>query len=287
MKIHSNCRMSVNGKKLLSTAAETGAVRGLGLSNTPTWAFGVLLFVFLMAVSVARPCPAAEPLNLLILGDSLSAAYGLHVDDGWVALLGQRLREQQDRALGAAPAVVITNASISGETTAGGLERLPDLLAEHQPNAVMIALGANDGLRGFPLQDIEDRLVRLVETARAADAEVLLLGVRLPPNYGAAYSEGFQRLFAAVAERTGVALVPRMLEGVSERWDLMQSDGLHPTAAAQPLILDHLWPSVQALLGAASGESAIGLPRHFKSTALADPQAGSSRYEGISHAPWN
>lgn len=210
----------------------------------------------LLAISVARPCAAEEPVKLLVLGDSLSAAHGLTLDDGWVSLLGQRLHQGSHGRIGQAShngaEVTVINASISGETTAGGLERLPGLLAEHQPDAVIIALGANDGLRGFPLADIEDRLVRLVDTARsgaaAREANVLLLGVRLPPNYGAAYSEGFQRLFPAVAERTGVALVPRMLEGVSERWELMQPDGLHPTAEAQPLILDHLWPAVVGLL---------------------------------------
>jgi acyl-CoA thioesterase-1 len=144
----------------------------------------------------------------------------------------------------------VINASISGETTAGGLTRLPALLTTHQPQVVIIALGANDGLRGFSLADIGERLVQLIDTARDAGASVVLVGVRLPPNYGAVYGEGFQRLFAEVAAQTQVALVPRLLAGVAERWELMQSDGLHPTAAAQPLMLDNLWPVLQEVLDA-------------------------------------
>ncbi|WP_242469499.1 arylesterase [Rhabdochromatium marinum] len=203
---------------------------------------------------------AAEPaaVRWLVLGDSLSAAYGLNIRDGWVAQLEQRLSQEGgcrtddpesgvSSANGSAggPGIEVINASISGETTAGGLERLPALLADDHPQAVIIALGANDGLRGFPMADIRERLVQLVLMARKAGASVLLLGVRLPPNYGAVYSEGFQRMYAEVAEQTGVALVPRMLEAVAERWDLMQEDGLHPTAAAQPMILDTLWPAMQ------------------------------------------
>ncbi|MEA3641018.1 MAG: arylesterase [Lamprobacter sp.] len=202
------------------------------------------------AAEAAEPIEAAEPAQaagqtdapvLLVLGDSLSAAYGLPLDQGWVSLLQARIDE---RGL---PHRVV-NAAISGDTVAGGLSRLPALLAEHQPAILLIELGANDGLRGFPPAKIEDDLVTLVEQAQAADAQVVLVGLRLPPNYGPAYTERFQRLFAKAAERTGVALVPRLLAGVAEDLALMQADGLHPTAEAQPMILGTVWPVLEPLL---------------------------------------
>lgn len=179
--------------------------------------------------------------RILVLGDSLSAGYGLKLERGWVSLLQQRLRDS------GRPERVI-NASISGETTAGGEARLASLLDSHQPTVVILELGANDGLRGFSLSRIQAALARLIETARAADARVLLLGVRLPPNYGAAYSQGFQQLFEHLGEQLDVAVVPRMLAGVAEDRGLMQPDGLHPVAEAQPLILDTVWPALLPLL---------------------------------------
>lgn len=181
---------------------------------------------------------------MLVLGDSLSAAYGLDREAGWVSLLAARLRALS-------PEARVVNASVSGETTAGGLSRLPALLDTHQPQVVIIELGANDGLRGFDPALIRDRLARLIETARARGAEVLLLGVRLPPNYGAAYTQGFQAIFQALAETHGVALVPTMLAGIAEDRQLMQADGLHPIAAAQPQILANIWPRLEPLLQAA------------------------------------
>lgn len=208
-----------------------------------------VLLAAILAVCVGFSV-AGEPVRLLVLGDSLSAAYGMTVQDGWVALLERRLRVDRAALPAGFPEVEIVNASISGETTAGGLERLPRLLAEQHPRVVVIALGANDGLRGFSLQEIGERLVRMIAMAENAGATVLLAGIRLPPNYGAAYGDGFQRLFASVAEQTGARLIPRLLEGVAERWDLMQDDGLHPTAAAQPRILDNLWPALREMLHA-------------------------------------
>ena len=202
---------------------------------------------------------AAAPV-MLILGDSLSAAYGMPLDQGWVALLQRRLD-----AIGARWRVV--NASISGDTTAGGLSRLPELLAEHRPALVVIELGANDGLRGFTPAQIAGNLERLIALVRESGREfgedvgddagsaserappqVLLLGVPLPPNYGQAYTERFQRMVAEVATSTGVALVPGMLDGVADRPDLMQADGLHPLAAAQPLILENIWAVLGPML---------------------------------------
>ena len=181
--------------------------------------------------------------TLVVLGDSLSAAYGIETKDGWVNLLGQRLV-----AAGLAHRVV--NASVSGDTTGAGLTRLPQVLDRHRPDLVVIALGANDGLRGVPTRQIGENLRRLVELARGAGASTLLVGVRLPPNYGAAYTRGFQAALAGVTQETGVPLVPDLLAGVAEDRDLMQPDGLHPTAAAQARILDTVWAGLSPLLDA-------------------------------------
>lgn len=198
----------------------------------------------LLAMLWAGPVgAAAQAPRLLVLGDSLSAGFGTALDQGWVSLLKARIAET-----GLPHAVV--NASISGDTTAGGLSRLPALLAEHAPAVVVIALGANDGLRGFPPKQIAAALTALVERSQQAGARVLLAGVRLPPNYGTAYAEQFQALYRDVADATGAALVPKLLAGVSERRELMQPDGLHPTADAQPTVLDNVWPVLRPLLEA-------------------------------------
>jgi acyl-CoA thioesterase-1 len=199
----------------------------------------------------AAASSAAKPV-ILVLGDSLSAALGIGLDQGWVSLLKARLADD------GFPHQVV-NASISGDTTAGGQSRLPGLLRSHRPSVVVIELGANDGLRGFPPARIAERLTALVEVAQTSGARVLLAGVRLPPNYGNAYAEAFQGLYEDVAEATGAALVPRLLDGISEDRELMQADGLHPTAAAQPLILDNVWPELVPLLQArTAGWSSVG-----------------------------
>ena len=223
----------------------------------------------------------ADAPTLLVLGDSLSAAYGLPLDQGWVSLLQARIR-----ARGFPHAVV--NAAISGDTVAGGLSRLPDLLAEHHPSIVLIELGANDGLRGFAPAKIESDLVRLVEQAQAAGAQVLLVGVRLPPNYGPAYTERFQQLFATVAERTGAALVPRLLTGVAEEPALMQADGLHPTTQAQPLILEMVWPVLAPMLDPATSGSRSEISRAFarlRPCARASITGSTNRLDWIVEAP--
>lgn len=184
---------------------------------------------------------AGERPVVLVLGDSLSAGYGIPLDQGWVGLLRERLRRQQ------LPHRVV-NASISGDTTAGGLTRLPALLDAHEPAVVVIELGANDGLRGLPPAQIEQALGEMAAMAQSRGARVLMLGVRLPPNYGAAYAERFQQSFVRAAASGGAVLVPQMLAGVAERPELMQADGLHPTADAQPRVLDNLWPELLPLL---------------------------------------
>ena len=190
---------------------------------------------------------------MLILGDSLSAAYGIPEDRGWVALLQRRLLETGH------PHRVV-NASVSGETSVGGLNRLPRLLAEHAPALVVLELGANDGLRGFAPQVLGDNLRAMVAASREAGAQVLLLGVRLPPNYGGAFNARFERVYATVADETGTPLVPFFLEGVAEDRALMLPDGLHPAAEAQPRLLDNVWPALAPLLDATRTAVPVSAP---------------------------
>ncbi len=188
----------------------------------------------------------AQASVVLLLGDSLSAGYGLDREDGWVWLLDQRLRQ-------AGLPHQVVNASVSGDTTAGGLTRLTSLLERHRPAVTVIELGANDGLRGLDVQLIRDNLSALILQARAVDSRILLVGVRLPPNYGAAYTNEFQGVFQTVGETEGVALVPDLLQNVAEHWDLMQPDGIHPTDEAQGRILENVWPALEPLVRATSG----------------------------------
>lgn len=179
--------------------------------------------------------------GVLIMGDSISAGYGLPEKTGWVELLRQRLAAEE-------LPFSVTNLSISGETTSGGLSRLPQALNQHFPQLVVIELGGNDGLRGTPLNAIRHNLEKMVELAKADDTEVLLLGMRIPPNYGRPYAEGFYRLFADVANKYEVAYVPFLLEGVGDNPALMQTDGIHPNQQAQPQLVDNVWPTLLPIL---------------------------------------
>jgi len=202
------------------------------------------LVVLVLAVASApfvRGDPA--PSTLLVVGDSISAAYGLPPGTGWVDLLAARLTAQK------VPYRVV-NASITGDTTAGGRARLPGLLATHKPAIVVIELGGNDGLRGGNLASTRDNLAAMVAAVQGANAKPLLVGMKLPPNYGAAYVREFDALYANVARAAKAPLVPFFFEGFGERNDLFQPDRIHPTAAAQPLLLDNVWPTLQPLLGA-------------------------------------
>ncbi|WP_417582423.1 arylesterase [Nitrincola sp.] len=181
--------------------------------------------------------------TLLVLGDSLSAAYGISPEQGWVALLDERLQATDTD-------YQVINASVSGETTSGGLTRLPALLSQHQPDIVLIELGANDALRGLSAAVIGENLKSLVAQSLDAGSQVLLIGIRIPPNYGPQYTEAFFALYAEVADQYEVPRVPFLLENVALDWNLMQSDGHHPNAAAQPLILDNVWPYLEPLLTA-------------------------------------
>ncbi|MDR6679442.1 acyl-CoA thioesterase-1 [Pseudomonas psychrotolerans] len=196
---------------------------------------------WLLALACLLLTPLAMARTLLVVGDSITAGYGLGDGQGWVRLLENRLQEQKS------PYQVV-NASISGDTTAGGLARLPQLLAAHRPEVVAIELGGNDGLRGQPLAQFERNLTALVEQAKAKGARVLLLGMRLPPNYGPRYTDGFAQVYQDVAKAQQVALVPFLLEGVGGDPAFMQPDGIHPRANAQQRLLDNAWPELQRVL---------------------------------------
>lgn len=183
---------------------------------------------------------ATQPV-ILVLGDSLSTGYGFDVDQSWVSLLERRLTAQgHDHR--------VVNASISGETTRGGLGRLATSLRAHQPSIVIVELGGNDGLRGIALEVSRTQLRAIVTQSREAGARVLLLGMRLPPNYGPVYSQRFHAIYRDLARELDVALVPFFLDGVGDRPELMQADGIHPRAEAQPTLLENVWPSLEPLL---------------------------------------
>ncbi|MBI5463040.1 MAG: arylesterase [Gammaproteobacteria bacterium] len=183
----------------------------------------------------------STPPRILVFGDSLSAAYGIEIDAGWVALLQQRLRAQGKPHR-------LVNASVSGETSAGGRARLPALLAREPYALVVLELGGNDGLRGLSLAQTEANLRAMIEAARGTGAQVLLLGMRLPPNYGATYTNAFAAIYPKLAREQDVALVPFLLDGVATDLALMQPDRIHPRAAAQPRLLDTVWPALVPLL---------------------------------------
>jgi len=195
--------------------------------------------ILLLVVSFPL-CANAAP-KIVVVGDSLSAAYGIEKQRGWVALLQQRLRRQ-------GLDYEVVNASITGDTTRGGLSRLPATLERERPAVLIIALGGNDGLRGLAPEQTLSNLRGMIEEGRDAGASILLLGVRLPMNYGRAFGEKFHRVYLELAREEQVALVPFFLEGVAETRELMQPDGIHPGVAAQPRILDNVWSALEPLL---------------------------------------
>ena len=201
---------------------------------------GILLLALAAGCGGAWAATAARPV-LLVIGDSLSAGYGLETGSGWVALLQQRMRRRD-------PAWRVVNASISGETTAGGLSRLPALLGRDKPKVVVIELGGNDALRGLSLAATESNLRSMASACRDFGARVLLIGMRMPPNYGPAYTQRFADIFPRVAQLEHTALVPFLLARVVDHPDWFQSDDIHPTAKAQPTLLDTVWPQLQPLL---------------------------------------
>ena len=196
---------------------------------------------FSLAALAAPRAPAAADRTILVLGDSLSAAYGLAVEEGWVALLQKRLR---DRGYG----YRVVNASVSGETTSGGRARVARALALHKPAIVIVELGANDGLRGLPLDSSRANLDAIARASTKVGAKLLILGMQMPPNYGQRYANEFAQLFAELARQHTAALVPFFLAGVATQPALFQPDGLHPTAKAQPIMLNTVWTQLAPVL---------------------------------------
>jgi acyl-CoA thioesterase I len=193
----------------------------------------------LLLVSLLCVGPVAAKSTVLVVGDSLSAAYGLRVEEGWVALLSERLAPR---------GIAVSNASISGETSAGGAARIEAELARTEPALVVIALGANDALRGLPIDALRANLERMIVAAKARGARVLLVGMRIPPNYGPDYADAFERTYAELARAHGVALLPFLLEPIAAGREYFLADQLHPSAAAQPMLLAHVWPALEPLL---------------------------------------
>ncbi len=191
-------------------------------------------------IASAAPTPTAAA-KILVLGDSISAGYGLAANEGWVSLLQNRLKSQ-------GYGYRVVNASVTGETTTGGLARLPRALSLHRPAIVVIELGGNDGLRGLPLDTSRANLQKMIDLSREAGAAVLLLGMKIPPNYGPRYASEFERLFADLAGRNELAFEPFFLDKIALVEGMMQEDGIHPTAKAQPIMLETLWPRLTRLL---------------------------------------
>jgi acyl-CoA thioesterase-1 len=200
-----------------------------------------LRLIVLVPLWLASVCPSAQSPVIMVFGDSLSAGYGLPQGKGWVDLLQRRLQRENYTYR-------VVNASISGETSLGGRNRLADALTQHHPAIVILELGANDGLRGQAPEATRENLLAMVRAARAAKAKVLLVGMRIPPNYGPDYTEKFHASFVAVAHQTQTPLVAFLLEGFADRRDLFQADGIHPDVQAQSIMLDNVWGRLRPML---------------------------------------
>ncbi|MEN5041582.1 MULTISPECIES: arylesterase [Stenotrophomonas] len=211
---------------------------GRGRAASMGWLLAWLLLMPMLACAKGPDTRAA----VLVVGDSLSAAHNIPAASGWVNLLQQRVKQQ------ITPPPAIINASISGETTAGALTRLPGLLEKHRPSVVVIELGGNDALRGLSPTQLRGNLEKMIVDSQKAGAKVLLLGIDVPPNYGPAYRQRLRQTYAELAKAYKVPLLPFLLEGVALKPNLMQADGLHPTAAAQPQVLENVWPLLKPLL---------------------------------------
>ncbi len=192
-------------------------------------------------VSVAANAADSKPATILIFGDSLSAAYGIAQDHGWASLLDARLKREKRN-------YSVANASISGETTSGGLSRMKQALDKHKPAITILELGANDGLRGLPVATMRKNLDEMIRLAQAAGSRVVLVGVRMPPNYGAEYNRAFEAAFTELAKERKTGLVPFFFEGFAEKREFYQPDNLHPTAAAQPMLLENVWKALKPML---------------------------------------
>ncbi|WDZ98255.1 arylesterase [Herbaspirillum sp. WKF16] len=195
-----------------------------------------------VALALAATSAYSAPKTLLVLGDSLSAEYGLERGRGWTQLLQQRLKENKVDA-------VVMNSSISGDTTIGGKNRLPALLEKNKPDVVVIELGSNDALRGLQLKTTQDNLQAMIDAARRNKAKVLLVGMQIPPNYGPDYTRRFSDMFQALAKQNKAPLVPFFMDGIAANMELFQADRIHPNEQAQPMLLDNVWPHLKPLVG--------------------------------------
>ena len=203
------------------------------------------------APSQASSQASTQP-SILIFGDSLSAAYGIGEDEGWVTLLAERLKQENSE-------LKVINGSVSGETTTGGRSRLPSLLRRYTPAYVLIELGGNDGLRGLPLALMRENLTEMIKLSKTSGATVLIAGMQIPPNYGPRYTEPFYAQYAELAEEFDLYLIPFLIDGIPQQPELMQADGIHPKAEAQSMILDNVWPVLQEAISAADlANSAVG-----------------------------
>jgi len=187
------------------------------------------------------PITSTAASTLVVLGDSLSAAHGINPKHGWVELLQQRITDK-------GYSLEVINASISGDTTLGGYRRLMPILEKHRPSIIIIELGANDGLRGLPLTAMKTNIANMISTSQTAQARVILIGMQLPPNYGPAYSAAFQDVYADLAKKYSITLIPFLLHGLETQFNLFQADGLHPAQAAQSIILDTVWPDIHQVI---------------------------------------
>lgn len=199
------------------------------------------MYSLVLAIMLGLMPVAAMAKSIVVLGDSISAGYGVDVDSAWVNLLQQKFKQQHDH-------YIINNESISGDTTAGGLARIDQLLIKHKPSLVLLELGANDGLRGLSPQAMKNNLAEIIRRCQQADAKVLLLGMKIPPNYGQRYIDMFYNIYPQLSDELNVPLVPFLLEKVALNPDMMQADGLHPNALGQPLIAEKIWSHLQPLL---------------------------------------
>ena len=197
----------------------------------------VTLLIMVLLFSVSSFAKDKPNTTLLVWGDSLSAAYGIPIEKGWVSLLQNKYKN-----------ITVVNGSISGETTQGGLNRLPDALKKHKPNIVLIELGANDGLRGFPIKTMHSNLKKMIEASQKTGAKVILAGMKIPPNYGFKYTQLFEKTYSELAEEYKISLIPFLLDGIADKYELVQADGLHPTAKAQVIILENVKEFVEGVL---------------------------------------
>jgi len=197
--------------------------------------------VFIWTLALSAGAQAANSRTIVVLGDSLSAGYGISVQEGWVNLLAKRLASE-------GYGYEVVNASVTGETTQGGVSRLPRVLERHNPQVVLIELGGNDGLRGLPLTTVRDNLQRAIKLAQASGAKVLLVGMMIPPNYGPRYAQEFRDVFANLARSNAIPLVPFLLDEVALKSEFMQDDGIHANARGQPRMLENVWPRLKPLL---------------------------------------